>query len=42
VPVAIGTHDLLVRRASGGERRLTVTVTANPFALHIDFSRPGG
>jgi hypothetical protein len=41
VPVAIGTHDLLVRRAAGGERKLTITVTANPFALHIDFSRPG-
>jgi len=39
VPAALGTHDLLVRRANGGERRLTVTVTANPFALHIDFSR---
>ena len=42
VPVALGTHDLLVRRAAGGERRLTITVTANPFALHIDFSRPSG
>ena len=39
VPVAIGTHDLLVRRASGGERKLTIIVTANPFALHIDFTR---
>jgi hypothetical protein len=39
VPAALGSHDLLVRRANGGERRLTITVTANPFALHIDFSR---
>jgi len=39
VPVAIGTHDLLVRRAAGGERKLTIIVTANPFALHIDFTR---
>jgi hypothetical protein len=39
VPATLGTHDLLVRRANGGERRLTITVTANPFALHIDFSR---
>ena len=42
VPVALGTHELLVRRAAGGERRLTITITANPFALHIDFSRPPG
>jgi hypothetical protein len=39
VPATLGTHDLLVRRANGGERRLTITVTANPFALHLDFSR---
>lgn len=39
VPVRIGTHDLLVRRAAGGERKLTIIVTANPFALHIDFTR---
>jgi len=39
LPAKLGTHDLLVRRANGGERRLTITVTANPFALHIDFSR---
>jgi hypothetical protein len=41
VPVPLGTHDLLVRRATGGERKLTITVTTNPFALHIDF-RSGG
>jgi PEGA domain-containing protein len=42
VPVAIGTHDLLVRRAGGGERKFTITVTANPFAMYIDFTRSGG
>jgi PEGA domain len=41
-PVALGTHDILVRRtADGAERRSTVTVGVAPFALHVDFSRPG-
>jgi len=41
-PVPLGTHEILVRRTSdGAERRSTVTVGVAPFALHVDFSRPG-
>ena len=41
-PVALGTHEIVVRRtADGTERRSTVTVGVAPFALHVDFSRPG-
>lgn len=41
-PVPLGTHEILVRRtADGAERRSTVTVGVAPFALHVDFSRPG-
>jgi hypothetical protein len=35
--VALGTHELVVRRAAGGERRYTVTITAVPFTLNVDF-----
>lgn len=40
VPAQLGTHDLVVRRAAGGERRFTITISANPFTLHVDFSKP--
>jgi len=41
-PVALGTHEIVVRRtADGVERRSTITVGVAPFALHVDFSRPG-
>ena len=40
--VSLGSHDLVVRRAAGGERRFSATVTVNPFTLHVDFSRPAG
>ena len=40
VSVPLGTHDVVVKRAAGGERKSTVTVTVNPFTLHVDFSRP--
>ena len=40
--VPLGTHEILVRRtADGAERRSTVTIGVAPFALHVDFSRPG-
>jgi hypothetical protein len=40
--VALGTHEIVVRRtADGAERRSTITVGVAPFALHVDFSRPG-
>jgi hypothetical protein len=38
-PVALGTHELVVRRAAGGERRFTITVTVKPYSLYVDFSR---
>jgi hypothetical protein len=38
-PVALGTHEIVVKRAEGGERRLTATVTVKPFALFVDFSK---
>jgi archaellum component FlaG (FlaF/FlaG flagellin family) len=40
VPVQLGTHDLVVRRTTGGERRFTITITVNPFTLNVDFSKP--
>ena len=36
-PVPLGTHDVVVRRDAGGERRFTVTIGANPFTLDVDF-----
>ena len=42
VSVPLGTHDIVVKRAAGGERKITATVTVNPYTLHVDFSRPGG
>jgi PEGA domain-containing protein len=42
VDIALGTHDIVVRRASDGvERRSTVTIGVAPFELHVDFSQPG-
>jgi len=38
-PATLGTHELVVRRAGGGERRLTITVTAKPFSIFVDFSK---
>jgi PEGA domain-containing protein len=35
--VPLGTHEIVVRRASGGERRSTVTIGVKPFALNVDF-----
>jgi hypothetical protein len=42
VPVPLGSHEIVVKRAAGGERRFTITVTVNPFTLLVDFTRPGG
>jgi hypothetical protein len=39
-PVAVGTHDVVVRSASGAERRLTTTVTSTPAQIDVDFSTP--
>jgi hypothetical protein len=40
VSVELGTHEIVVKRAVGGERRFTVAVTVNPFTLNVDFSKP--
>jgi hypothetical protein len=37
LPVPLGTHDLVVKRVTGGERRFPITIGANPFTLHVDF-----
>jgi hypothetical protein len=37
LPVALGSHEIVVKRAAVGERRFTVTVTVKPFVLHVDF-----
>jgi hypothetical protein len=38
-PVDVGTREIVVRRAAGGERRVTVTITVKPYTLNVDFSR---
>lgn len=40
LPVNLGTHEIVVKRADGSERRFTVTVTVNPLRLEVDFSKP--
>jgi hypothetical protein len=37
-PVPLGVHEIVVRRASGGERRFTVTVGSKPVTLTADFT----
>jgi hypothetical protein len=39
-PVNLGTRDIVVRAASGAERRFTTTVTTVPVRLDVDFSKP--
>ena len=36
-PIEIGTHDLVVRRPGGDERRQTITVTVKPFTIGVEF-----
>jgi len=36
-PVPLGTHEILVKRAGGAERRYTITVGVKPFTLDADF-----
>jgi hypothetical protein len=36
-PVALGSHEIVVKRASGGERRFSVTIGAKPFTLNVEF-----
>jgi hypothetical protein len=35
--VPLGVHEIVVKRAAGGERRFTVTIGARPFTLNVDF-----
>lgn len=37
VPVPIGVHEIVVKRAAGGERRFNVTIGAKPFTLNVNF-----
>jgi hypothetical protein len=39
-PVALGTRDIVVRSASGAERKYTRSVTMTPLLIEVDFSRP--
>jgi hypothetical protein len=36
-PVPLGIHDIVVKRAGGGERRFTVTVGTKPVTLNAAF-----
>jgi hypothetical protein len=38
--VELGTREIVLKRTNGDERRTTVTVTAKPAALEVDFSKP--
>jgi len=40
VPIKLGTRDIVVRSSSGAERRITLTVTAAPARIDVDFSKP--
>jgi archaellum component FlaG (FlaF/FlaG flagellin family) len=40
MPVALGTHEIVVKRAAGGERKMTVTVTTKPMTQNVDFTKP--
>ena len=37
VPVPLGSHELVVKRSAGGERRFSVTIGVNPFTLNVEF-----
>jgi hypothetical protein len=39
-PVDLGTRDVILRSLTGIERRMTVTVGAQPARLDVDFSQP--
>ncbi len=40
-PVDLGSRDVVVKSEAGDERRFTITVTARPTTLTVDFSSPG-
>ncbi|MGH9141245.1 MAG: PEGA domain-containing protein [Vicinamibacterales bacterium] len=35
--VPLGAHEIIVKRAAGGERRFAVTIGAKPFSLNVEF-----
>jgi hypothetical protein len=39
-PVLLGARDILARSSSGAERRFTLTITAAPARLEVDFGKP--
>ena len=39
MPVPLGTHEIIVKRAAGGERKMTVTVTTKAMTLNVDFTK---
>jgi hypothetical protein len=39
-PVELGSHEIVVKRKAGGDRRFTVTMTVKPYTLNVDFSKP--
>jgi hypothetical protein len=39
-PVALGTREVVVKTASGAERRYVVTATTRPASLDVDYSTP--
>jgi PEGA domain-containing protein len=39
-PVDLGTHELLVRRVAGGDRRMTIRATVQPVSIVVDFNKP--
>jgi hypothetical protein len=39
-PIRLGTREIVVRTATGEERRFTLTVSATPVQLNVDFAAP--
>jgi hypothetical protein len=39
-PIRLGTREIVVRTAGGNERRFTLTVSATPVQLDVDFGAP--
>jgi hypothetical protein len=36
-PVPLGSHEIVVKRVAGGERRFSVTIGAKPYTLNVEF-----
>jgi hypothetical protein len=35
--VPLGSHEIVVKRQAGGEKRFPVTIGAKPYTLNVDF-----